>query len=194
MRRKRSIIIVAVAICMLLGGLWVVRYHSLNQLIPSPEIKKFGVGETVEMGSISFTLQQVEMLDGNEINKVAPNVDIVRNGNGTAYDPEKIRAIFFHVKIQKKGNDPEDIDLTKVSAESGAWGNGINGQLFMTLNPGVSIDKIVLEENETAEMILPFSMVDTMFRKDDWKKIEEREFSAVLQLYPEKILLTQGKK
>ncbi len=194
MRRKRKIIIVTAAICLLLGVLWVVRYRSLNHLIPNPEMTKFGIGESVNMGGVSFTLQQVEMLNGNEIKKVAPNVDIVTNADGTAYDREKIRAVFFHVQIEKTGSDNESIDFTKISAESGAWGNGINAQLFMVLNPGVSIEKNVLEKNEIEEIILPFSMADTMFKKDDWKKIDEREFGVVFQLYPEKIVLTQGGK
>lgn len=183
--------IATVSICLLIGVLCAVRYCSLNRLVPSPGTKEYKIGETVNIGGYAFTLQQVEMLDGNGLKRTAPNVKIVTNADGTAYDQKKIRAVFFHVRLQKKGEGNESVDFTRVSAESGAWGNGINAQLFMTLNPGVSIEKNTLKENEALEVILPFSMVDTMFKKSDWEKIDERKFSVVLQLYPEKILLTQ---
>lgn len=92
--------------------------------------------------------------------------------------------------ISKKMTDADSIlDLTRVCAESRAWGNGWDFELYSALNKGAGLSNVQLSKGEEIDIVFPFTMIRLQFREKEWKQIEEREFYAVLNWYPQKVML-----
>ena len=188
--KKRFKLTIIFGSILILTLLYVYRVISLNQEYRNPVIKKYSINQPLEMGDFQFTLKQMKLIDGTELEELAPDVILATNADGTPYSKDKLRVCLAYIEIKKRGDSDDTLDFTKVTIESGAWGNGINNAIFSALNPNVSISKIKMAQNETQNVVLPFSMIDTMFKDADWKHINERNFSIIFNLYPEKIIFT----
>ena len=189
--KKKKLMVIGLIIAFAVFFLY--RYRSLNMQFPNPELREAYIGEVMEFEDVTFELEKVEILDGKDMNAIDPDIVIATDPSGKPFPDEKIRVVLNYIQIKNIGNKQKLVDFSRINAESGAWGNGINGEIFMALNPGVSVQKEIIKPGEVRNVVIPFSMLSTMFKERDWEGIDERVFSTVLNLYPEKIVLT-GKK
>lgn len=186
-RRKKYVIVSAICIAALLFG---IRYITLNKQYPNPKILQAHEGEKLTADGLSFCLQKTELLDGKELGKLVPDIMIAADKEGKELPDDRVRAALFYVHIKNSSDKNMRLDFSGIGAESGAWGNGLDAELFMALNQGISVQGEQIKKKEEKDIILSFSMIDTMFKKHDWENIDKRVFSAVLSLYPEKLVLT----
>lgn len=191
MKKKKIIVIV---LTIVFAAFFLYRYRSLNMQFPNPKLREAYIGEAMEFEEITFELEKVEMLDGKGVNALDSDIVIATDPSGKPFPDEEIRVVLNYIQIKNCGNKQKAVDFSRINAESGAWGNGINGEIFMALNPGVSVQKEVIKPGEVRNVVIPFSMLSTMFKEKDWESIDERVFSTVLNLYPEKIVLTSKKQ
>lgn len=190
MKKKKIMVIIFILV---FAVVFLYRYRSINQQFPNPELREAYIGEVMELEDVTFQLEKVEMLDGKGLHALDPDIVIATDPSGNPFPDEKIRVVLNYIQIKNIGNQQKAVDFSRIKAESGAWGNGINGEIFMALNPGISVQKEIIRPGEVRNVVIPFSMLSTMFKEKDWARIDERVFSTVLSLYPEKIVLT-GKK
>ena len=69
-------------------------------------------------------------------------------------------------------------DLTGMAFESGAWGNQFDMELMYLLNPRLESLRPRLEEGEGVEIVLPMTMTDQQFTREQWERIDRRVFYA----------------
>lgn len=191
--KKKMITGIVILLCILSGVVFAVRFTAVNRRYPKSEEKVYSVGEPVNLGGYTFTLTQMELIDGTELEGRVTDVTYAEDMEGNLYDGERMRVLMAHIQIEKNSDSDEFIDFTRINVESGAWHNGLDAELYMAMNEGISVQKLVLEKGEQCEVILPFSMICDMFKKRGWEKIDEREFSLVFAFYPEKIVMKKSK-
>ena len=185
----RKVKITVVLVLLIFAGLWVWRYQKIYAAYPNPVEKSAGIGETLQMSDLSFTLEDMSLLSGEQTEKLSPDFRAAEHPDGTPYAGDEIKTLVVKVEIKNTGSENMVLDFTRLVAESGAWRNGIHSELFYALTPDLSIQTQSIKKGETIKAKLPFTMLYDMFKKKDWGKIEKRTFSMVLNLYPEKCML-----
>lgn len=183
MKRFKMLSIILISALILL---FFYRYQMLNKKYPNPDNEKYGTGESMLQGNFALTLQKAELIDGNALSKLAPNTIIACHSDGSAYNENEIRVLLAYIRVEKVKRCDDTYDFVPISSESGSWGNGLNIELFMKLNKGISVHEAEIEYNSAIEVVLPFSMVNTMFKNSEWEKIDFRKFFIVHSLYPVK--------
>lgn len=181
MKIVRALSIITIGVFLFL---YFYRYQTLQQKYPNPVNETVGIGEAIEDGSFTVTLQSSALIEGNELEKLAPNTVIARHSDGTPYEGRSIRILLANVRIKKTQECEDTYNFTKILCESGAWSNGLDGELFMQLNNGISMVHEEVAYNNYIDVILPFSMVETMFNDSDWKSVDSRSFGLIYSLYP----------
>lgn len=179
MKTKR-IVAILITVIAILAILFCYRYQVLKHRFPNPVNESYGVGKPMTDGNFTVTLQKSELVDGDEIEQLAPGVSF------EPYKGKAVRMVLAHVRVEKSKKCDDTYNFTKIAAESGAWSNGILREAFMKLNKGISIQKAEIAYHHYIDVILPFSMVSAMYKSSDWKKIDSRSFSLVFSMYPVK--------
>lgn len=182
-RRK---IVIAMTLFIVMCAL--VRYISLNKEYPSPQIKTYSLGETVNLGNYSFTLKEWKWQDGEIVHELLPGYSLI-NLNGKEYPVEKERVGLATVVVEKNKEDDTYLDLTNIAFESGAWGNQWDQEFMFGINKELDSLLLDMKEGECREIIFPIAMADFHFTKRDWEKIDTRDFYVVLGYYPVKYQL-----
>lgn len=183
MKLVKALSIIAIGVFLFL---YFYRYQTLQQRYPNPVNETVGIGEAIEDGSFTVTLQKSTLIEGNELKKLAPNIVIARHADGTPYEGKSIRILLADIRVKKTQECEDTYNFTKILCESGAWSNGLDGELFMQLNKGISMVHEDVPYNHYVDVILPFSMVETMFKDSDWKSVDSRSFGLIYSLYPMK--------
>ena len=101
--------------------------------------------------------------------------------------------MFVDIKITNRNENETNLEVYPFTAESGAWMNGVNLDIFglfnanQTLSPSLKPGEIIL-------LRLPFDLLEEHFSKSSWAKIDQRKFVLVLSLYPVKTSMLVYKK
>lgn len=186
-RWKYAAFILGIVIIVILYG---VRFNSINKQYPDPEVCKMNAGKELRLGDIMITEQKMKIISGAELTKIATDDYFPTNADGSTIRRDRVKGILVYVQINNLSKADKVIDFTTINIESGAWNNGIDPELFIMLNKGISIQKNILPANTKEEIIIPFSMVDTMVKHKDWKDVGSKNYNVVLALYPKKLMLT----
>lgn len=185
MKKYRNILILALMAVMGLSAS--LRYITLNQKYPNPQVTVIPQGETARIGNYEFVLKDVAWHTGEITEEIIPGYTIVSQ-NGERYPAEKEKIILATLRIKKIKEDDTALDLTSIAFEIGAWHNQHDFFLFEALN-GKGMMQLKLKEQEEKEVIFPVYMLDRNFKKKAWEQIEQRNVDVVLNYYPEKIVL-----
>lgn len=184
---KKKWIVASVAVVVLVAViLFVVNYMRINAKYPDPEVLCFQIGETVDMEGYEFTLTSLKLEGEERARELVPGYVDAIDAEG---NPEELKLLLVAIHIKKTTDEDSVLDLTRVCAESKAWGNGSDFELYLALNQGVGLSNVQLLEGEEIDVVFPFTMVRSQFREKEWEQVEERKFYAVLNWYPQKVML-----
>lgn len=161
------------------------RYVFLNRQYPSPQIKTYSLGDTIDWGNYSFTLKEWKWQDGEIVHAFLPDYNLI-NLDGEEYPVDKERVGLATIIIEKNKDDDTYLDLTNITFESGAWGNQWDEDLMFGINKGLDSLRLDMKKGDRKEIIFPITMADFHFKKSDWEKIDKRDFYIVLGYYPVK--------
>ncbi len=182
--RKKIIGISGVLAVIFLSVIFSWNYRRINRMYPNPQLSKAKIGETVELDGYEFTFTDFQLLDGEKIKEIAGNQEEILEIPNDQY-----RVMLASVHIKRIAEGEGNIDMTAVAGECGAWKNGIDSELYHTLNPEKSIIQLGFIENQEENIIIPISMNENQFKKGDWEQIDKKTFSIVLGVYPQKVIL-----
>lgn len=180
-RRKTAAVAVLLIIAVCAG----VRYVSLNQRYPNPQVKTYALGETVRLGNYAFTLKEWKWQDGEILHELVPGYTLFQT-EGEEYPVKKERVGLATVVVEKTEEDDTYLDLTNITFESGAWGNQWDQDLMFGINKGLDNLYWEMKKGECREIIFPITVADFYFKESDWEKIDKRDFYIVLGYYPVK--------
>lgn len=183
----RLTLLLAITVAVLGGS----RIYRLKQRYPDPQERVFGLNEQCTASGYRVRLLAMELLGGEEIKALSSGKPLFYHIDGTPYPWENQKLVLATIEIEGTDGPNEGFDLTELSLESGGWSNGIEGELFVTLNKDCSLC-VEAAEGEKKSIVCPFLLNDKQFTKQDWKSLRREKFSLVLCYYPEKRMLAQS--
>lgn len=163
-KQQIKVIISLVLATLVLGGIGY-RLFWLNARYPSPQVRTYGLHESIQAGGYTITFSDWRWEDVS-----------MQERTGIA-----------ELTVTKTTAEESALDLTNISFESGAWGSQFDAQLMFDLNPNLKCLLLQMNEGESKSIRFPITVIDQQFTAGRWSKIDERLFSIVLQYYPEKL-------
>ena len=171
------------------------RLYWINARYPGPIEQTCGLGDSVQVGDYTVTFQDWRWSDGEILHALCPGFCLLLDEEGEEYPVSRERIGLITLTITKAGTDQTGADqamtddaaqmpdLTGMAFESGAWGNQFDMELMYLLNPRLESLRPRLEEGEGVEIILPMTMTDQQFTREQWERIDRRAFYLVLDYY-----------
>lgn len=198
--RKALPIIVAVA-CVAVAVLCGFRIEQVNASYPEQHTYAYSMGEEatyagqnssggdVESGSIVVKALDFRSVGYEQIKDMAPEYEASSIEDGSSSD---MRALLVDVQISNDSSDVQNVHIRDFNMESGAWTNGLYAPLYMSINNDPSTI-IELQSDEKIERTLVYLIFDTQVNnRAEWDKVEQRDYSLELALYPDKYLIDLG--
>lgn len=168
----------------LCGGLilcFFIRYMYINHLYKNP-IEKISIeGQNVEYKSLNLMVERSTLIDCDQIQKHM--YQDIKSLNQNMAVLGECKVLIVRVKIQNLNHKSYGMSVANLVAKSGAWANGVDMGLFYQLNPSSQFN-IVLGENCSTEVDIPFLLYEKHFSKDKFKNINKRDFQLILSVYP----------
>ena len=157
-KQQIKVIISLVLAALVLGGIGY-RLFWLNARYPSPQVRTYGLHESIQVGGYTITFSDWQWEDGSM----------------------QERTGISELTVTKTTAEESALDLTNTSFESGAWGSQFDAELIF--------ESLLLQmnEGESKSIRFPITMIDQQFTAGQWNGIDERVFCIVLQYYPEKL-------
>lgn len=146
-------------------------------------------GENVESGAIVVKALDFRSVGYEQIKDIDPEYEASSIEDGSSSD---MRAFLVDVQISNNSNDVQNVHIRDFNMESGAWTNGLYAPLYMNINNDPSTI-VELQPDEKIERTLAYLIFDTQVNnRADWDKVEQRDYSLELALYPDKYLIELG--
>lgn len=166
----------------------IVRIYHINQQYPNPKVVNHALNESIRGGDTSLTVQNSELIDGNQLKKLVPEYqEEVINDDGSQLSGEQMRFLLVYIKLTNHTDETQMISLAQINATSLIWTNGIIYDLFVFLNPNKGNPiQIELSPNQEMEVVLPYGLYSLQFKSEDWQNIDNQQFTLVLSRYPTK--------
>lgn len=182
---KKQAIKIVVVVLILAGIIFAgTRIYNINRKYPDPKIINYTQGEDIKGGDIVLNVTKSNFFTYNNIMQVCPNY---KNQmlNRKNYSENDINFLVAEIQMKNESNEVKKTSLTQVIAESGAWSNGFDMDLFIALN---NVDKVYisLEGHEERTFKVPYIMYKSQFKSSEWESVKDREYELVLSTYPVK--------
>lgn len=180
-------------VCVLLLGVVIFssfRIYNLNNKYPNPKIVEYPIGQSISGGGIDIVVEGSELIDGERLKEIVPDyIYGVKNTDGSELGNDQVRILLVNLKITNTTDEPQNMTVCQIYAESLTCANGIDAELYEELN----VDKgnpirIELDPNEEMEVVLPYSFCSRQFKSKDWNNIDNRVFDLSLATYPIKYI------
>ncbi|MEG0354696.1 MAG: hypothetical protein RR621_03465 [Lachnospiraceae bacterium] len=168
--------VIGVMVVITLGILFYVGYTNINQKYPKSIEVTASIGESQlfsEGNKIRVT--KMERLDA----KAEESMGIPKTDLGFE---RKIYLVYCTFSNETK--EKQELNITDCYIETTGWGNGLQLDLYLSLNPKEQTTKMMLEGGESKEVILPYQILSNGFQEKEWKKIDSRKFRLLYSEYP----------
>lgn len=163
-KQQIKVIISLVLAALVLGGIGY-RLFWLNARYPSPQVRTYGLHESIQAGGYTITFSDWQWEDGS-----------MQERTGIA-----------ELTVTKTTAEESALDLANISFESGAWGSQFDAQLMFGLNPDLESLLLQMDAGESKSIRFPITMIDQQFTTERWNRIDKRKFCIVLEYYLEKL-------
>lgn len=173
MKKKRAI---GVVVTVILVILFYVGYTNINQQYPKGIKVEHLIGESQQFGEgSSIQVTRLERLD----TKVEERMGISKIELGF-----ERRVYLVYCTFSNETKEKQELNMTDCYIETTGWGNGLNLDSYLSLNPEEHTTKIILEGRESKEVILPYQILSNGFQKKEWEEINSRKFRLIYSEYP----------
>jgi hypothetical protein len=106
---------------------------------------------------------------------------------------EELKWVIVELEVCNATDGDIKASLVNLHAQTGAWTNGVDMLLFADMNEG-SGTILSLGLGEEKQLWVPFLLSKGQFGyRDDWYRIDEKEYELVLATYPDKVYISLGK-
>lgn len=198
---RKALPIIVAAACVAIAVLCGFRIEQVNASYPEQHTYAYSMGEEatyagqnssgedVESGSIVVKALDFRSVGYEELKEIVPGYEDSLIEDGSTAD---MRALLIEVEIENTSSGAQKIHVRDYHLESGAWSNGLYAPLYMSINddPSTIID---LASGEETKRTLVYLIYDThMNNRADWERVEQRDYSLELALYPDKYLIDLG--
>ena len=178
------------ALC--LTGAFTVGYIRINRKYPPPVVEKATVGESLVLRGVEISAEKFELLTPDQVDELATGYLESAMASMPSLKREEYRLLLVTIHMKNVSDETQRTETPTFSAESRAWTNGVNFDLYMFLNKEEDV-RTELEPGEEATIVLPYDVMKMHFWEKDWEQIDERSFEVVVNLYPTLQKLTMDK-
>lgn len=181
-KNKTKFIIIFSIILISLISIFVVMYSKLNHKYPKSTYTLISFGENISYEGLEIKIKNSFFMD--EKTKKVVFKDEFDSG-------QELNCLVVELELFNPTNDTLKVDIYNFMIETGFWANGINLNAFLQINedtPNASLSPSI-KNNENMVLYLPFSMLNSNFPNHTISEIQNRPYSLILSLYPEKIML-----
>ena len=175
---NKSVKRTALAIVILLLGVWLYFYIRVNSIYKEPIVEHYKSGQVAFLNDYSIKMGKSKWISKDEaINEYKFYEE--------AFETEDYKFIAVEVEYTNTGNEKKTFETHYSELESGTWSNGINLEMFGILNPDESM-RLTLEPGESKTLTFPFLILERVLKHGLWDNIEKEEFKYIVSLYPVK--------
>jgi hypothetical protein len=186
LKKHRILFLVLIAVIGL-TVLFTVNYIRINRACPNPTLETYQLNQPVSVKNFSIAATKFQLMDAETAIKQYKIDDDEINKVLRMY-PTRIALITITVKNNDKSEQTLSAALhacTTMSIQSFTFANGIADDLRFIFNSNDSY-KPKLKSGEQTTFVLPFTMIESQFKKGNWANINSRKFDLVLTNYPVK--------
>ena len=190
--KKSTILKVVMILALAAFFLSFLQIYRLNEKYPAPAISTYVEKEPIHGGDITITVMNSRLEPVKEITKEMKDYhDEVANGQGKQLTDRQKKILIVELKIENTSQNPQKVDVTQFMAQSGAWANGWDLDLYLALNNTDQVN-VGLEPLTSKTVYLGYSLYDFQFKAKEWGHMTAKEFYLVMTVYPYKnrVLLT----
>lgn len=170
-----------VAVCLI--GLSVLQIIQINTRFPQTVISSTRLGDETELNGLKLKATSCEMLPYKSIKENEELYSVIAK-----YDTGEVNLIKACLTIKNNSDKEAELPLYDVIFQSNDWANAVNLEVFKYFNTDKSLS-VKLESGESTDVVLPSLLHKAQFSSKAWDKIEDRDFSLVLSLYPQKRII-----
>ena len=185
--KRKKIILLAAVILIVLTAAFAIRYKTLNEKYPKPELKEYSQGETLTLEDMEVTLTDRQVLDAEEFFESYQIKDETLR-EYYQYNPTK----FLVAEFQLKNIDDKDNNYSRVflqdAIEYQAFSNGEDINFFSYVNEDGSWDGD-LQPGAEKSVRLVYPIPKSLLSEKHWENAKKLEYSIVLKTYREKIVI-----
>lgn len=178
MKHKHIVIIITVMILIAMSSIFVARFIYINQKYPSPTLETVNLNKPIKYLGFEIKVEKSKLIRADEIKKISSKDKLLFQYNS--------RALLVTINLKNTSKEKKKIDITPFEVESSGWRNAINLELFTEITSNGSTMHPTIDAGKEITLVLPFTMLDVQFTKNDWDNIDNRKFDLVLSLYPVK--------
>lgn len=195
---RKALLTAAAAACVAVAVLCGFRIEQVNASYPEQHAYSYSLGEEaayagqnssgeeVERDSIMVKALGFRSVGYEGLKEIAPGYDDSLIEDRSASD---MRALLVEVEVKNASSQAQRAHVRDYHLESGAWCNGLYAPLYMSINADPSTI-IELAPGESAQRTLVYLIYDiNMNNRVDWSKVDQRDYSLELALYPDKYLI-----
>lgn len=198
--KKPTVAAIAMA-CVAVAVLCGFRIEQVNASYPERHSYSYSLGEeatyagqdssgrNVLQGSIVLRVLDFRAVGYEELKKIVPEYKDSIVDNDSSAD---MRAFLVNIAVKNNTKESQQFIAPDCRLQSGAWMNGLYIPLYLAIN-GASSSVIELEPNQKVTTQLIYLMYTSQVNNSrDWDRIDQRSFSLVLSLYPDKYFIDLG--
>lgn len=181
-KRKRKIYSCILIVAIIVVVIWGYQVYKINKIIPqTKKIVMQGEQWNPWKNGIEIKAKKMEFTKDSWIREHIQDEE-------SLYEHE-MRLLWVQFDIRNQSEEEQNIDLLDIGVESSGWCNIADVELYYQLSDSPKELNFTLKSGEEVSYKLPFLMVKANFRNSEWKKIEDKQYYAVLKLYPEKRMI-----
>lgn len=198
---RRALPVAIAAVCIAVAVLCGLRIEQVNAAYPERHTYDYSIGEEatyagqnssggdVESGAIVVKALDFRSVGYEQLKDMDPEYEASSIEDGSSSD---MRALLVDVQISNNSSGVQNVHIRDFNLESGAWTNGLYAPLYMSINNDPSTI-VELQPDEKIERSLVYLIFDTQVNnRADWDKVEQRDYSLELALYPDKYFIELG--
>lgn len=169
-----------IAICILLLAVWLVGFLKVNSEYPQRVDTYIGTGESFSVNNITCVLEETRLVNGHDyIVSYSANNEDDDLGQVTL---ENKYILISKLCFSNSTKETQKFTPLYIMAQSGAWRNGVQLDLFYSLNKTEN-GTYRFAPNETLTLYVPFVVSEEQFL-DDNEDFFEKQYELLFSLYP----------
>lgn len=180
MKKKKTTIFIStiVIVLLIIASIPVIR---INQQYPQAEMIRIEKGTKQEIkNGISFQIQETTWLNKDELKEKYSDVFPMS-------EQRDYKAVFVKAILKNETDKKQKYELHRLYLELDIhYYNGLDMELYTAIegNPMAEMD---LNPKQEVTVVLPYSISDLYFEKQEWNKLEQYSCYLVDERYPKKI-------
>ena len=184
--KGRQFTIIGILLTVVLITVWGILVYRVNQKIPQVQTEVTEAHEWFQWkNDVRLRTEGVRFMEDAEIRSLYP----LEQNEMEPFPGIMLKLMWVTISFKNDGNETADIDILDIGASTSGWSNIPDFDFYYKIGNPEREHHFELAPKEEITMELPYLFAEPNFRNGQWEKIEEKEYSLVVALYPVKRMI-----